>query len=177
MAGTASTSLYATVLALRNQYASRASAPKFGYRSASMFPPAVEQTVHRQLVEYDEHDWRSPLQCLQRRRRFRRQKTLLHSWIEKKQYRNDERGGRQRRQELPNGADSTVGERDGDADERAAEAVPWERRERRSFETTASRGLPPGVRRPCRETPRRRARSPLESRARARRAREEVRDK
>ena len=46
---------------------------------------------------------------LHRRRRFRRQKTLFHSWIEKKQCRDDERGRRERRQELPNGADSTVG--------------------------------------------------------------------
>ena len=40
IAGTAYAVTYATVLALRNQYASRASAPKLGYRSASMFPSA-----------------------------------------------------------------------------------------------------------------------------------------
>src|SRR5688572_31797993 len=43
MAGTAWLVLAATVEALRNQYASRVSAAKFGYRPGSMFPSAVSR--------------------------------------------------------------------------------------------------------------------------------------
>ena len=68
----------------------------------------IEQTVQGQLVEDDEHDWRSPFDRLHRRRRFRRQKRLFHARIEEKQCRNDERGGRKRREELPNDSASSV---------------------------------------------------------------------
>ena len=83
-----------------------------------------EQTVQRQLVKYDEHDWRSPLDRLHGGRRFRRQQTVFHTGIEEKQRRNDERGGRKRCEELANDVASGIGERHHHAGEAASSGVP-----------------------------------------------------
>ena len=109
--------LDATVLALRNQYDSRASAAKFGYRPASMLPlgrradcsTATRRISRTRLVESARSSAPPPP--------IRRQQTLFHAGIEEKQRRNDESGGRKRREELANAAASRGGERHDDPDE------------------------------------------------------------
>ena len=169
--------VYATVLALRNQYASRASAPKFGYRSASMFPPASSRLFMGSSSNTTSTIGGVRSSVCNAAADSDGRKLCLTPGSRRNSIGTTSAAGASAVRNCRTVRTRMYATRDGDADERAAQAVPWELE-------NAAPSKPwhdEGCRQECDDHPvKRRGGAPAhrrESHARSRAAREEVRDK